>query len=81
MAGYKLEISFNNCNSVVEKVEPSSYNKTVAARLMDDMLEYYKGKMKQTEVRVSVLYVICICNKYVLISQFDMLYEVAVVNP
>ena len=43
VAAYKLEISFNNCNSITEKVEPSNYNKTVAARLIDSMLEYYRS--------------------------------------
>jgi len=46
LAGYKLEISFNKFNSFTEKIEPKCYNKTVAAKLMDDMLEYYSEKVK-----------------------------------
>lgn len=46
-AGYKLEITFNEDNLIIETIKASSYNRTQSARLMDNMLEYYSHKITQ----------------------------------
>lgn len=49
VAGYKLEVTFNEGNSIIEKLKPDTYNRTKAARLIDYMLEYYTDKTYQTK--------------------------------
>jgi len=41
IAAYKLEINFNVKNSIIQKIEPSTYNRVKAAKLMDYVIECF----------------------------------------
>ena len=53
MGGYKLEIDFNDKNTMIEKVKATTYSRTMASKWIDHMLEYFDKKTNLTKWPVS----------------------------